>query len=70
MYVQQHPLPQIPGNQINQLHFGDGHWRSDPARGEIVLEGAYELKLASSRTSEPLGGHFHADGTFHSGEDH
>lgn len=36
---------------------------------EIVLDGAFQLMLASSGSIEQ-GGHFHADGTFHEGEDH
>lgn len=36
---------------------------------EIVVDGAYELVLATSG-SQQKGGHFHADGTFHSDEDH
>jgi hypothetical protein len=36
---------------------------------EIVVDGAYELVLATSG-SQQKGGHFHADGTFHSEEDH
>lgn len=36
---------------------------------EIVTDGAYELKLAlAANTTKPTG-HFHADGTFHEGED-
>jgi hypothetical protein len=32
----------------------------------VVLDGAYELKLARSRAALPQkGGHFHADGSFH-----
>jgi hypothetical protein len=46
----------------------DGRWvavRSGVKQGdEIVLEGAYQLMLASSNASAK-GGHFHADGTFH-----
>ncbi len=34
------------------------------AGDEVVLDGAYELMLASSG-SAPKGGHFHADGTWH-----
>jgi len=41
----------------NEVHEGD----------EVVLDGAYELVLASSG-GMPKGGHFHADGSFH--EDH
>lgn len=37
---------------------------------EIVLDGAYELKLASQQSGvAQKGGHFHADGTFHA-DDH
>lgn len=36
---------------------------------EIVVDGAYELVLATSG-SQQKGGHFHADGTFHAEEDH
>ena len=50
----------------------DGQWievLSDLTDGdEVVLDGAYELVLASSG-SIPKGGHFHADGTWHA-EDH
>ena len=35
----------------------------------IVVEGAYELKIALSDGKNPAG-HFHADGTFHEGENH
>lgn len=36
---------------------------------EIVVEGAYELKLAVSASGAGPAGHFHADGTFHEGAD-
>ena len=40
-----------------------------PHRCEIVSEGAYELKLALPSAGAPKeSGHFHADGTFHTGE--
>ena len=40
-----------------------------PFRCEIVCEGAYELKLALPSTGATKeSGHFHADGTFHTGE--
>ena len=50
----------------------DGRWvavLSGVAAGdEVVLAGAYELKVA--RASQPqVKGHFHADGSFHEGED-
>ncbi|MFT5431609.1 MAG: hypothetical protein ACI9OJ_002306, partial [Myxococcota bacterium] len=35
---------------------------------EIVVDGAYELKLASSEKSNAIG-HIHADGSFHKGDD-
>jgi multidrug resistance efflux pump len=49
----------------------DGRWvvlESGVARGdEVVLAGAYELKLATQQDGKSqAGGHFHADGTFHS----
>lgn len=48
----------------------DGRWvviNSGLALGdEVVLNGAYELKLASQQSGvNQKGGHFHADGTFH-----
>jgi hypothetical protein len=50
------------------LGLSDGRWvviNSGVKVGdEIVLDGVYELKLATSGTSQK-GGHFHADGTFH-----
>lgn len=50
----------------------DGHWYavlSGVAPGdEVVVTGAYELKLATSDQSR-VSGHFHADGSFHEGED-
>lgn len=50
----------------------DGRWievKSGLMEGdEVVLAGAYELMLASS-ASASKGGHFHADGTFHDGEE-
>lgn len=54
------------------LGLDDGRWvevKSGVRDGdEVVLAGAYELMLASSG-SAAKGGHFHADGTFHAGED-
>jgi len=35
---------------------------------EVVLDGVYQLMIATSGTVEK-GGHFHPDGTFHAGED-
>lgn len=50
----------------------DGRWvavlAGVNAGEEVVLAGAYELKVASA--SQPqVKGHFHADGSFHEGED-
>lgn len=49
----------------------DGRWvviKSGVREGdEIVLDGVYQLMLATSGTAAK-GGHFHSDGTFHEGE--
>ena len=54
------------------LGISDGRWvvvRSGVKVGdEVVLDGAYQLMLASSGGAQ-RGGHFHADGTFHD-DDH
>ncbi len=54
------------------LGIDDGRWvtiKSGVKQGdEIVLDGVYQLMLATSG-SATKGGHFHADGTFHEGED-
>ena len=54
------------------LGLDDGRWvtiRSGVAEGnEIVVDGAYQLMVASSG-SIPKGGHFHADGTYHEGDE-
>jgi hypothetical protein len=52
------------------LGVDDGRWveiKSDLGPSdEVVLEGAYELKLSSSQSgTSQKGGHFHADGTYH-----
>lgn len=50
----------------------DGRWvevKSGVREGDaVVLDGVYQLMLASSVVAEK-GGHFHSDGTFHEGED-
>jgi len=54
------------------LGIDDGRWivvKSGVREGdEIVLDGVYQLMVATSG-SIAKGGHFHADGTFHEGED-
>lgn len=63
-------------NQVIKLNadvgLDDGRWiaiESGVREGdEIVLDGAYQLMLATSGTTQ-RGGHFHADGTFHA-DDH
>lgn len=54
------------------LGVNDGKWvvlKSGVMKGdEVVLHGVYELKLTGSGKATE-GGHFHADGTFHPGED-
>lgn len=56
------------------LGTSDGRWvevKSGVREGdEIVLGGVYPLMLASSSSgTREAGGHFHPDGTFHTGED-
>jgi hypothetical protein len=52
------------------LGLDDGRWievKSDLGpNDEVVLQGAYELKLASAQSgTSQKGGHFHADGAYH-----
>jgi hypothetical protein len=69
--------PKDPNQAIRleaDLGVDDGRWvviRSGLKLGdEVVLDGVYELNLATSTGgTRQKGGHFHADGTFH-GEDH
>ncbi len=56
------------------MGLSDGEWVeifSGLALGdEVVVDGAFELKLASERGGGmPKGGHFHADGSFHAEEE-
>jgi hypothetical protein len=51
----------------------DGEWvevKGLKAGAAVVLDGAYELKLASPASGgrQKAAGHFHADGQFHEGE--
>lgn len=54
------------------LGLSDGRWiviNSGVKEGDqVVVAGNYQLMLATSNTAAK-GGHFHADGTFHEGED-
>lgn len=56
------------------MGLSDGEWveiLSGLSLGdEVVVDGAFELKLASERSGGmPKGGHFHADGSFHAEEE-
>lgn len=65
--------PQNPNKAIRveaDMGVDDGRWvvikSGITLNDEIVLNGAYELKLASQQSGvAQKGGHFHADGTFH-----
>ncbi len=65
--------PKDPNKAIRveaDMGVDDGRWvvvKSGVMRGdEVVLAGAYELKLATGQAgTAQQGGHFHADGTFH-----
>lgn len=69
--------PKAPDKVIRMeadLGLDDGRWvvvESGLMEGdEVVLDGIYELMLASSTSGSMEGGHFHSDGTFHAGPDH
>jgi len=65
--------PKDPNQAIRveaDMGVDDGRWvviHSGLMRGdEVVLDGAYELKLATAQSgAASKGGHFHADGAFH-----
>lgn len=69
--------PKDPNKAIRveaDMGVDDGRWvvinSGISLNDEVVLDGAYELKLASQQSgTTQKGGHFHADGTFHA-EDH
>lgn len=68
--------PKDPNKVIRlnaDLGLSDGRWvavESGVRVGdEVVLDGVYELMLASGANTKLKGGHFHADGTWHA-EDH
>lgn len=65
--------PQDPNKAIRveaDMGVDDGRWVAINSgislNDEVILDGAYELKLASQQSgTSQKGGHFHADGTFH-----
>lgn len=65
--------PQDPNKAIRveaDMGVDDGRWvvinSGLSLNDEVVLDGAYELKLASEQSgATQKGGHFHADGSFH-----
>lgn len=61
-------LPVTPGVSANGWTEISGIEDDDTL---VVVEGAYELKLAleAQAGKKQAAGHFHADGTFHEGED-
>lgn len=68
--------PQDPDQVIRleaDLGVDDGRWvviNSGVREGDqVVLDGVYQLMIATSGSVQK-GGHFHADGTYHAGEDH
>lgn len=69
--------PKDPNKAIRveaDLGVDDGYWVEIKSglslNDQVVLDGAYELKLASEQNgTTQKGGHFHADGTFHAEED-
>ena len=67
--------PEKPNEVIRiegDLGANDGRWVSVLSGlrdgDEVVLDGSFQLMLATSGSMQK-GGHFHADGTFHEGED-
>ena len=66
-------MPGVVGGTIRieaDMGATDGRWVAVRSglmlNDEVVLAGAYELKLASQQSGvSQKGGHFHADGTFH-----
>ncbi len=68
--------PDDPNKAIRveaDMGVSDGRWVAINSglmlNDEVVLDGAYELKLATQQNgTSQKGGHFHADGTFHNEE--
>lgn len=69
--------PRDPNKAIRveaDLGVDDGRWIEVKSEvgpdDEVVLDGVYELKLATSQSgTAQKGGHFHADGTYHAEEE-
>ena len=65
--------PKDPNKAIRveaDMGINDGRWvvinSGLSLNDQVVLDGAYELKLASQQSgTSQKGGHFHADGSFH-----
>lgn len=69
--------PKDPNKVIRRkvsLGANDGRWVHIESgigpESEVVLDGIYELKLASAKNKPEGPGHFHSDGTWHAGADH
>lgn len=71
VFFQRDPLDANKAIRVEaELGVDDGRWIEIKSglgpKDEVVLNGAYELKLASSQSgTSQKGGHFHADGTYH-----
>ncbi|MGJ8726484.1 MAG: efflux RND transporter periplasmic adaptor subunit [Roseibacillus sp.] len=71
VFFQRDPLNANKAIRVEaDLGVDDGRWVEVKSglgpQDEVVFDGAYELKLATSQSgSSQKGGHFHADGTFH-----
>ena len=59
-----------PSFSLQEAVISARYLAQDGPNDEVVLDRAYELKLATAMSGTiQKGGHFHADGTFHA-EDH
>lgn len=71
-FLRDHTNPDKVMRMVADIGAKDGRWVEIKSglgtKDEVVLDGIYELKLASS-ASATKGGHFHADGTFHEAHD-
>jgi len=73
IFLRERDDPDVAVRMLADLGVDDGRWvavRSGLQDGdEIVLDGAFQLMLTTAGSTQQRGGHFHADGTFHEGED-